>query len=301
MKIAAARIPVYSEDASKLIGRLECGESALVLSQTETGAVIAYILVLIKKKDCAHLVDAQEWEKAAGEIVKFLAYSASRTGCLYVSGAQGQKMTPALIRKLEKDDSNYKRALSAYEKHLKSGGPLTGYDCSGLVIAYLLDNRYVDRDLTANGIYYTICDAIGKNDLCAGDLVFKKYTTSSRIYHCGIYMGDGTVVHAKGRDWGVVREPFNKTAWNRFGRLKVFAKAKVIPGFTRTLKRVSPVMRGDDVREAQKALTLKGHDPKGIDGAFGPNTEKAVISFQKAQCIKADGIVTRDVWDRLIG
>jgi peptidoglycan hydrolase-like protein with peptidoglycan-binding domain len=60
-------------------------------------------------------------------------------------------------------------------------------------------------------------------------------------------------------------------------------------------------MCGDDVREVQKALVAKGHDPKGIDAAFGPRTEKAVISFQKSAGVKADGIVTRDVWDKLIG
>lgn len=300
MKIASASVPVYSKDGGRLIGQLECGEGALVLSESGAGAVIAYIMGLVKKQDCAHLVEQDEWSRTADEVDKFLAYAASQTGCLYVSGGQGQKMTPALIRKLEKGDSNYKRALKTYEKNLKANRPLTGYDCSGLIIAYLLGNKLITRDLTAHGIYYTICDRLDKDDICGGDLVFKKKTTSSRIYHAGIYMGDGTVVQAKGRDYGVVREPFSATGWNRFGRLKVFANGRNIPNFTRVLKKVNPRMMGDDIREAQKALLSKGHDPKGIDGAFGPNTEKAVISFQKAANLKADGIITRDVWDRLM-
>jgi hypothetical protein len=301
MKKAAANVPVYSDDGSKLIGRLECGQDALVLSENGDGTLIAYIVGLIKKADSASLVDAGEWDKAAGEIDKFLAYTASRVGCLYVSGGQGQAMTPGLIRKLEKDDSNYKRALASYNRNAAAGACVVGYDCSGLIIAYLLSNKYISGDLNANGIYYTICDAISEADLKGGDLVFKKYLANSKIYHVGIYMGDGTVIHAKGRDWGVVREPLQADGWNRYGRLKAFSKGKSIPSFTRTLKRTTPTTRGDDVREVQQALIAKGFDPKGVDGLYGPNTEKAVSAFQRAAGIKADGIVGSDTWGKLMG
>lgn len=301
MKIAAAGVPVYSRDGTKLIGQLECGQDVFVLSQNDNGSVIAYVQGLIRKQDNAMLVDAAEWEKAAGEIEKFLAYAASRTGCLYVSGAQGQMMTPALIRRLEQDDSNYKRALAHYNKHVENGETLAAYDCSGLIIAYMLSNKLITRDLTANGIYYTLCDPIDESGLRGGDLVFKKYVTNSRIYHTGIYMGDGTVVHAKGRDYGVVREALSTAGWNRFGRLKVFASGKSVPAFSRVLKKTSPYMRGDDVRELQQALLGKGHDPKGIDGVFGSKTENAVMSFQKAEGMKEDGVVSRETWDRLMG
>ncbi|MGE5495106.1 MAG: peptidoglycan-binding protein [Burkholderiales bacterium] len=300
MKIAAAKVPVYSSDGSKLIGQLECGQDAIVLSETDAGTVIAYILGLVKKQDAGALVDAEEWDRTAGEIDRFLAYAASRVGCLYVSGGQGQAMTPELIRKLEKDDSNYRRALASYNRHASSGASVLGYDCSGLVVAYLLGNKLIDRDLTANGIYYTICDPISEADIRAGDLVFKKYLTSSKIYHCGVYMGDGSVVHAKGRDYGVVRETLSAAGWNRYGRLKIFAGGRSVPTLSRQLKRTSPTMRGDDVREVQQALVAKGFDPKGVDGLYGPNTQKAVIAFQKAAGIKVDGIVGPETWGKLM-
>lgn len=300
MKTAAANVPVYSEDGSKLIGQLECGQDALVLSEGDAGTMIAYILGLIKKQDATAFVDAEEWDKTAGEIDKFLAYAASSVGCLYVSGGQGQAMTPALIRALEKAELDYKRALASYNKHASAGTSIIGYDCSGLIIAYLLGGRYIDRDLTANGIYYTICDEIDEEDLRGGDLVFKKYLTSSKIYHCGIYMSDGSVVHAKGRDYGVVRESFSAAGWNRYGRLKAFANGRSVPTLTRQLKRISPTMRGDDVREVQQALITKGFDPKGVDGSYGPNTEKAVTAFQKAAGIKVDGVVGPETWGKLM-
>lgn len=41
----------------------------------------------------------------------------------------------------------------------------------------------------------------------------------------------------------------------------------------------------------QKALKDLGHDPGGVDGKDGPNTQHAVRSFQASLSIKIDGIV----------
>lgn len=48
---------------------------------------------------------------------------------------------------------------------------------------------------------------------------------------------------------------------------------------------------GDDVAELQSGLKSLRYDPKGIDKDFGPATEKAVKSFQKAKQIEVDGVV----------
>jgi len=45
------------------------------------------------------------------------------------------------------------------------------------------------------------------------------------------------------------------------------------------------------VKTLQMKLTSLGYSTKGIDGIFGPNTEKAVRRFQKAHHLQADGIV----------
>jgi peptidoglycan hydrolase-like protein with peptidoglycan-binding domain len=50
-------------------------------------------------------------------------------------------------------------------------------------------------------------------------------------------------------------------------------------------------MKGAEVRKLQQDLTNKGYSTKGIDGIFGSNTESAVKKFQKANNIKADGVV----------
>ncbi|MBY0098125.1 peptidoglycan-binding protein [Mesobacillus maritimus] len=50
-------------------------------------------------------------------------------------------------------------------------------------------------------------------------------------------------------------------------------------------------MKGADVKKLQQILTNKGYSTKGTDGIFGSNTEAAVKKFQKANKLKADGIV----------
>jgi N-acetylmuramoyl-L-alanine amidase len=46
-------------------------------------------------------------------------------------------------------------------------------------------------------------------------------------------------------------------------------------------------------REVQAALLSLGFDPKGVDGRFGQDTKAAVIAFQKAYGLGADGIAGR--------
>lgn len=180
-------------------------------------------------------------DSAAGD---FISYSADQEGCLYVWGGQGQQMTPELIKRLENSTRNYKRAIALYNEHVEKGLSLIGYDCSGLVIKYLLDKGQIKSDTTANGIYFNLCSAIERTDLKAGNLVFKKYRTKNKMYHVGVYMGDGTVVHAKGRDDGVVRESINATSWNRYGRLKVWGEEPT--------QRIYEVKRGDSLYSIAK-------------------------------------------------
>lgn len=58
---------------------------------------------------------------------------------------------------------------------------------------------------------------------------------------------------------------------------------------------------GTLVDVAQVALVMRGHDVGGLDGAFGPATDKAVRALQKAHKIAVDGWIGKDTWSILLG
>jgi hypothetical protein len=69
----------------------------------------------------------------------------------------------------------------------------------------------------------------------------------------------------------------------------------------RSISAVRSGSTGNDVRELQRALKEKGFDPQGTDGQFGANTRKAVIAFQRANGLEADGVVGKDTRAALFG
>jgi peptidoglycan hydrolase-like protein with peptidoglycan-binding domain len=61
-------------------------------------------------------------------------------------------------------------------------------------------------------------------------------------------------------------------------------------GATKEKEWVQKTMQGEDVRQAQEALNTMGF-ANGIDGIFGPFTDKLVRAFQAARKLKVDGTV----------
>lgn len=59
--------------------------------------------------------------------------------------------------------------------------------------------------------------------------------------------------------------------------------------------------QGSDVRALQQALADRGFNPGGVDGAFGPQTRAALVAFQQANGLVADGIAGPKTWAALNG
>ncbi len=67
-------------------------------------------------------------------------------------------------------------------------------------------------------------------------------------------------------------------------------------GGQRTLRVMTPYMRGADVEEVQHKLNDAGHGPVAVDGVYGPGTAAAVRRFQAANGLTADGVVGPNTW-----
>lgn len=70
-----------------------------------------------------------------------------------------------------------------------------------------------------------------------------------------------------------------------------------------SLPTTAPVLRtgsrGDDVTNLQSRLYTLGYYTAEIDGQFGPGTRDAVMAFQKANGLEADGIVGEETRELL--
>jgi lysozyme family protein len=58
-------------------------------------------------------------------------------------------------------------------------------------------------------------------------------------------------------------------------------------------------MSGSEVRTVQERLQALGHYQGAVDGDFGPQTRGAVVAFQQARGLTADGIVGPATWGAL--
>ncbi|MFV0532188.1 MAG: N-acetylmuramoyl-L-alanine amidase [Cumulibacter sp.] len=58
----------------------------------------------------------------------------------------------------------------------------------------------------------------------------------------------------------------------------------------RLLRRATPMLRGDDVRDLQHQLAELGFHHGNVDGIFGPTTKQSLSSFQADYGLLADGV-----------
>ena len=182
-------------------------------------------------------------------------------------------------------------------------------DCSGLFAwAYKQLGSAIAHG--SNSIYNGYCSSKGKlNDdlkktLIPGTAVF---TGDSKSHgHIGLYVGSGKVIEASGTQAGVCVSNITAGKWTYFGLLKDVSYGDTAPatepakddGSLPTLRRGS---KGAYVTKAQTLLKERGYDlgPCGIDGDYGPATEKAIRAFQKDWGLEQDGVTGPRTWELL--
>ena len=180
-------------------------------------------------------------------------------------------------------------------------------DCSGQPVGCLRRLGVISEKADYNcRTFQEAAKEVKLNELQPADLLFNKrmtYDKKKKKYisdasHMAVYTGNGMAVESKGRDEGVVYRKVSEGSWVVGGRLDWFEDD--IPVLTRNLYyREDDLMKGEDVRQCQERLNLKGFNCGSADGAFGKKTRDAVIAFQSANGLDADGIVGQKTWGKL--
>ena len=217
---------------------------------------------------------------------QFIEYLRSRIGSIYVWGGQGENVLAQAnplewIRSRETSETNTQRAYTLFKKRKQEGiNPILCYDCSGLIVAFLLDVGILKSDRTAAALY-SMCETKLDAPEKPGDFVCYYHPEKKKITHIGVYIGDGKVIEAKGRDYGVVESPLNETAWNRYGRLAALAPyVSEYPLTPLSLAVCKPVSEGSGYALLQEALNALGYtDNDGstltVDGKWGKRSRQA--------------------------
>lgn len=206
------------------------------------------------------------------------------------------------------------------------------YDCSSLVInAYIKAGVPIDK----TKVYYTgnmqglkdygFVDVTGKVDLntgngmLRGDILY--YHISGTNGHTAMFCGNGKIVHARGQSYGssatgdqgseIAVTAYSRSKWQHVLRYKGSVTDTVTDAGTVTHSVTSAQMPeveegsiGAAVSILQAMLDLMGYiganyQPLDIDGEFGPNTAYALIQYQTAAGLMADGVCGTKTWTRL--
>lgn len=148
---------------------------------------------------------------------------------MYVWGGQGQcgsQITEYWIRKMERDtggksvDGKYYTyadlAVDFWKKQcqLGYGDIMCAYDCSGLLVWWLLANDCIATDRTSSGLF-RMCEVVDSPK--KGYWVFRT-DKNGNICHVGVLISDSEVIHAKGRIEGVCQERYSKSYWHKIGK-----------------------------------------------------------------------------------
>ncbi len=227
--------------------------------------------------------------QAAQLIALFMQALAEAWG--YIWGASGQEWTEA------------KQKAATREMTVKYGAQWIGRkvaDCSGLFAwAFKQLGGYIYHG--SNTIFKDYTTATGKlvngqradgQPIKPGTAVFL-CNADSGYHHIGLYVGDNTVIEAKGTQYGVVTSKLSH--WDYWGELKGIIYADADPQTPalklgdRTLLRQSPNQTGADVTDLQSRLNALGFDCGEVDGVFGKKTKAGVMAFQKAAGLNPDG------------
>ena len=243
---------------------------------------------------------------------------------LYVNGCFGAPMTEANKTRWKKEQA-YNRREDRVKKLDAVRADTFGFDCVCFIKGLLwgwngdYDHVYGGTQYASNGIP-DITEGAMINACAMVSTDFSSIEVGEVVWlpgHIGIYVGDGLVAECTPawKDGCQITacnrtiSGYNRRDWVKHGRLPWItytgeAETPVIaPAQVSGLPMLRKGDTGESVRAMQILLAGRGyngnmHTP---DGIFGPNTNGAVVLFQKATGLDPDGICGPLTWSKLLG
>ena len=239
-------------------------------------------------------------------LVEYIVW-AYQNGCGYIMGSYGQK--PKDWAKSAWWFTQYEGSQREKALYWRENAPLV-MDCNGLAEGGYQKETGVNINARARNNYSSWCNPKGTGKIPAAQRV----PGAAVFIHNGTYVshvgflwkpvvngkpeGDWWVIEARGVLYGVVATKLNARGWNRWGLMtRYFDYSDVGQNDGQESefghRELTYGDTGTDVKALQEALISLGYScgKWGVDGEFGKATKSAVIAFQTANNLIADGIV----------
>lgn len=229
-------------------------------------------------------------EKTAKALV---TYAKAQLGKPYWYGTFGQSASRELYEQK-------KRQYPKYYTWEYTGQTEKVHDCAGLIKGYLWSDGSGEpvynpaQDISANSMY-AACKTKGEIATLpekVGVLVFYPG-------HVGVYIGDGEVIEARGRRYGVCKTKLADRPWKTWGYCPyvTYETGKTVALEIPVLKKGA---KGETVRSLQRLLNSYGAGLE-LDGSFGSATQRALMAWQADHDLVPDGSCGRRTWSKLLG
>lgn len=247
------------------------------------------------------------------------AYALAQLKASYVMGATAERCTPKYRRSLAQGRS------SGYADKIIANCPvLSGAqsDCSGCEhdgqLAF--DCAQLSKFAAAAGgislpsgsnsqwtkVRWATMGEIATMPMDVVCFVFRHNSGKNRKTHVGVYLGDGTVVDARGHEADVQYGDVASYPWTHYAiPVEIAEEVNLM-----TERPTYAEMRRDTIRKGSRGPTvaelqglLNQWDPQlrlEVDGKFGAATHAAVIKFQAATQLEEDGVAGPNTWCALL-
>lgn len=258
------------------------------------------------------------------EFVHELKVIAKNYDTLYVMGCFGAPMTASNKERYCKNHV-YNAQPRRTAMIQKASSDTFGFDCVCLIKGVLwgwdgdMYSKYGGAEYGSNGVPDINADQM--IEACSDiSTDFSEIEVGEAVWtpgHIGVYIGDGLAVECTPAWKNCVQitacnrtiEGYNRRNWKKHGKLPYIEYTNTKPKeepkgvCTVEVKILKKGSTGDSVKALQALLKGYGYNIGiyGVDGSFGPATDKAVRAYQKAKGLEVDGSVGPATWAKLLG